>query len=659
MPLLHPKAFRILSVTLVASVVGVYLYSLFGGFLFDDYHNIVNNPLLPESGAPWKRWIDVAFSSNAGMLHRPVSMLTFGLNHYAFGMDAVAFKAVNLAIHLLCGLLLFCLVRVLTPMLSLTTADRTVASSSAKWIALAGTAIWLLHPLHVSTVAYVVQRMTLLAALFVLAGLLCYSNGRLRMVEGRSGAGLAFSGLLAFGVLAALSKENGALIIAYALVIEVVCFGFKTSQRTRCVATTVFFIITLAVPGLMALLFVLFHPDWLATGYAVRDFTLQERILTEPRVLLHYLLWILVPAPSMMGLYHDDIGLSTSLLSPTTTLPSIAALIALLGLAWKVRSITPGITFAVCWFLVGHSMESTVLPLELAFEHRNYLPMAGLIAGLCCTALSQSVRFRLPYLIPAMTASILALLVGITAYRGYIWSSPLTLATHMATNHPDSPRSLYAAGQAMAVLESGAPDLHKSTLRMRSREYFSKAMTLDPRGLHVAIAYILSFYGQQIPVDGQAISELERRLKDARIVDAMPFLKLIDATTEGELTIEPPYVRRLIEASLDNPVLTPNKKAMILNSFGRYHFNVLNDAQGAVGLTLAATHEDPLNPVLQINLARLALSLGLTSKALEHIQLARALDEHRLFDTELQEITDLVVQTEASRSSPQVEIPAR
>ncbi len=157
------------------------------------------------------------------------------------------------------------------------------------------------------------------------------------MLRGEPGLLVAISGLLAFGLLATLSKENGALIVAYAFVIEAVCFRFRDTSSGTAVSIRAFFAIFLAVPLLALAGFIACHPAWVTSGYEVRSFTLIERLLTEPRVLLHYLLWIFVPLPSLMGLYHDDIPLSTGLLTPPTTLAALVFFIALAVIAWRTR----------------------------------------------------------------------------------------------------------------------------------------------------------------------------------------------------------------------------------------------------------------------------------------------------------------------------------
>lgn len=218
---------------LMGLCAGVYANGLFGGFLFDDYPNIVQNtmPHLVMDGGG-QNWFVAALSSNSEMLKRPVSMLSFAANLYGFGMSPLAFKLVNLGIHLLIGLLVYHLAFRLVPYLTQST-ESTNSASRPRLIALVATGLWLLHPLHVSDVVYIVQRMNQLTTLFMLAGLLCYAEGRRRNLQGQPGLLIAFSGLTAFGLLAVFSKENGALIVLYAFVVEALCFRFQGAKITR------------------------------------------------------------------------------------------------------------------------------------------------------------------------------------------------------------------------------------------------------------------------------------------------------------------------------------------------------------------------------------------------------------------------------------------
>src|SRR5690606_35304115 len=143
------------------------------------------------------------------------SLLSFLIDANNWPAEAWPFKRTNLVIHLTVGLVLFGTTRALLLSIGRSTSE-------AYWLGLAATALWLVNPFLVSTTLYVVQRMTQLAALFVLAGVWCYLHGRILLTRSRTWQGYIFLGV---GVplctlLATLSKENGALLPLLLLVIQ-------------------------------------------------------------------------------------------------------------------------------------------------------------------------------------------------------------------------------------------------------------------------------------------------------------------------------------------------------------------------------------------------------------------------------------------------------
>lgn len=616
--------------------IATYINGLFGGFVFDDYPNIVNNKLLQGAGAGSYDWSVAALSSDSGLLKRPVSMLSFAANVFVFGMNPVAFKVVNLLIHLMNGVLIYAISLRLIPLLCRRNPASAFAFApepiNARRSALFVSALWLLHPLHVSDVLYIVQRMNELASLFTLAGLLCYIEGRKRTLEGAPGLIISLGGLLIFGVLALLSKENGALIFLYAFVLEITCFRFAPKPSRW--PLSAFFLTFLALPVGVFCTYLLTHPDWLAAGYSHRNFSLSERLLTEPRILLRYVQWIFVPLPSSLGLYHDDIPLSTGLFSPATTIVAILSWASAAVIAWTTRSRVPAISFGVTWFLAGHAMESTVLPLELVFEHRNYLPMLGPIVG--CVALATQIS-RNEVSATAATvvfASIVSALAVGTAVRAYTWGDPIRLALVSAEDHPRSPRSLYDAARATIHAEESAGTLE--TARGPARDYIKRAMSLDQSDPGLASSYLLTFWGSR-PIPESAVAELERRLHSALSFHSDEFLLLLKALGDGRIVLPLPDVERLVTAALGNPAASRWTKAMVLNHFGRYQFVIQHDAQTAVQLTLAAAATAPRDPYFRISLANLALALGDTGRARAALSQAEALDAYKVHQSDIQE----------------------
>jgi hypothetical protein len=560
-------------------------------------------------------------------------MLSFGLNVAAFGMNPVAFKLTNLAIHLLNGALIYAIGRRIAP--RLIGADHDSAeriTPKPDMLALLAAGIWLLHPLNVSGVIYIVQRMNELATLFTLCGLLCYVDGRERTLAGDSTLISAIAALCLFGLLAVLSKENGALIAAYALVIEAVCYRFIAPQPGQRRIVKGFFWLSVGVPAVLFAAFLATHLQWLTDSYAGRDFSLYQRLLSEARILCDYLVWIFVPNPAWMGLYHDDIATSSSLFSPISTVFAIGFLLAVVIAAWKLRRRCPGFTFAAAWFLTGHCMESTILPLELVFEHRNYLPMAGLLLGTVC-ALVPLLPERWPRATAFACASLLLGLAAITSVRAISWGDPLILALDDARHHPDSARDQYDAGRAIIV--DGAMHGERAKAEQQAVPYFTRSAMLDPDNLYAAINLLL-IQASTGPVTPLAVSDLAERLRsNPAYVQANPFMQLLTSATQRQLSLTPQDFSTLVNAALVNPHFPATVRAAILNDYGAYQLLVVHDNQSAVSVTLAAAAEDPKNPYYEIRLAKLALVLNQRNVAREHLQKAKALNTTSLYDSEI------------------------
>lgn len=416
----------------------VYAAGLHGPFLFDDTPNL--RPL-----ADWldgrTGWQEALFGNRSGMFGRPLSMLSFVANALLFGMSPFWFKLGNLVIHLVCGSLIYSLMQRLL--------QRDVRlQPHATAVALAISAIWLLHPMQVSTVLYVVQRMAQLSTLFMLLALLAFIQGRLAL-EGqqlRKGLAWLFIAMPAATLAAMLCKENGALAPLLCLVLELGYFRPATGvSRPRPV--WIFFVLTLALPALAASAWFVAFPETILAGYEGRSFTLGERLLSQPRALFGYISALLLPRGPALGLYSDDFAISTSILQPISTLIALFGLGALIAIAAAFRKRAPVVFTGIAFFLCGHAMESSLIPLEMYFEHRNYLPSAGiflaLVGGttLLTTSLSNVATRPVRRLLRAGVLGLLVMLGIATAARSWVWQSWTTIVQQGALEHPRSVRA--------------------------------------------------------------------------------------------------------------------------------------------------------------------------------------------------------------------------
>ena len=425
-----PATLPVLGLYLVILVtVAVYWPGLSGPLILDDESNLRPLRDLAKGSIDW---LTVATGNESGLLGRPLSMFTLVLNTLASGFDTWQFKYTNLIIHLLTGTLVFWLAGRLFQQMR----------SPAPWIAaLLVSALWLTAPLQVSTVLYTVQRMAQLSTLFVLAGLVCYTIGRqLGPSRPRLAFALVLSTFTLWTALAMFSKENGALLPLLALTVEVGFFRFCGPDQARRYTKALFAVFVLA-PGILTLVWLLTNPEFITRAYQFRDFTLEQRLLTEPRILFSYLRALLLPNGPALGLYHDDYEVSTGLFSSWTTLPAITVwlLIVFLFLKRGLEHIRAPL-FGAVFFLAGHALESSIYPLELYFEHRNYLPGFGIYFAVAAVAQAVIARSSSRRLLAGSIAILPLVFAAATSQRVMNWQSWDLLVRANQQQHPRSSR---------------------------------------------------------------------------------------------------------------------------------------------------------------------------------------------------------------------------
>ena len=417
-----------IGVTLIA-----YWPGLGGTFVLDDFNSL--RALNDYGGVTdWTSFLHYVFGNGTGPLGRPVSMFSFLINDQYWPGSPWFYKYVNLLIHTLVGVLAFAFTRSLL--------RQACTRMQANIAALAVMALWLLHPLNVSTTLYIVQRMAQLSALFTLAGLLCYLPGRALILKRPRAGFLALSvGVGLCGALAVLSKENGLLLIAYIAVVEFTIFA----GSSRPAALRYWLWLFIAAPALLFAIYRGLSWERLAATYAWREVTPIERLLTESRILCMYLKEILLPSVGGMGLFHDDIEISRGLFSPPGTALACLAVAGLILGSLAARKVQPILSFAILWFFAGHLMESTIIPLELYFAHRNYLAMLGPLVGLVyysyvgLRTLSGNHVVRLAGTV--LPAGLLGLYLPMTAHSATVWSDPLLLFSINEVEHQGSLRA--------------------------------------------------------------------------------------------------------------------------------------------------------------------------------------------------------------------------
>ena len=444
----------LLSLALI--VILIYANTIGSPFIFDSRNNIESNPHIRISKITLNELTEAAFKSPSRQ--RPLSNISFALNYYLHGYNVVGFHVVNVLVHIATGFLLYFFVK---------STFRTPALRSRygdyMWISFFTTAVWMVHPLQTQSVSYIVQRMNSLAAMFYILSIMLYA--RFRLSGQQKNKWWLFSGCILAGVLALASKQIAATLPVFIIAYEWYFFRdlkLKWLKKhipllTGCLLLAV--VIALALLGSNPL-------DGILKGYQSRDFTLTQRLLTEPRVVIFYLSQLLWPHPSRLNLDHD-FPLSNSLIDPVTTFFSIFTIAALIVLAIVMSKKQRLLSFCIMWFFGNLVIESSILPLEIIYEHRVYLPSMtfSLIAVLAVY------RWVKPAWLPAALLCAMVTVGAVWTYeRNAVYSDRVTFWQDCADKSPGKARPHNNLGVALA--DQGYHD--------EAMKKYYKALQIDP-----------------------------------------------------------------------------------------------------------------------------------------------------------------------------------
>lgn len=596
---------------LLGAALATYWPGLTGGFVFDDFPNIVDNTRLHVGfGSSAAEWIAAMFSSPASAIQRPLAMLTFAFNHALTGLDPYWMKLTNVGIHLANTVLVYGLCLRL-----LRIADGARAPRTALWIA----AAWSLNPINLTAVLFVVQRMESLCHTFVFAGLSLYVAGRARL--GTDAAWRAWlmvvSGLVVCTGLGAAVKESAVLLPLYAFAIEWALLGWRRDDGARDRRLVGAFGLVLVLPALLGLAWLL---PGVASGsaFAGRSFTAGERLLTEGRVVVDYLGMTLLPQPARMGLYHDDYVVSHGLLAPPATLLCLLALGALFATMVLVRRRRPLVALGIAWFLCAQLLTATIVPLELMFEHRNYFASLGVLLALG-DLLLDAPSSRFARRAGAAVALILPLAyAGATTLRGFDWSEPLRFSVLEAAHHPQSPRAAYDLARNYVILSRYRAD----------SPYLGPALATLDRAMRIpgssplpdAAALVLAERTGR-PVDATWWHSLQAKLRDHTLgpQETTALASLVQCQIDRRCHFPRDAMADTFSAARRDP-----PSAEVLSIEGNYVLNVLGDAPTALTMWQQAVARSPGTPEYLASVARLLIATGRAEDALPVIARLRA-----------------------------------
>lgn len=408
-------------------------------FYFDDFAYVTQNPLIRDLG---NYFADIPMPANIledtynNFRLRPLSYLTFSLNHLLHGPVPAGYHLVNLAIHAVNAVLVYFLVNALVAARNEEPPGANAGSFAAT--AFFTAALFAVHPVMTNAVTYITQRMTSLATLFYLAAMVMYARHQARAAAGRPAARPY---LLALGCCCAamLTKE-----IALTLPVMIVLFDLAVSRDPagRRLLRLAPFVATMAIIPYLSL--GLKHSETaqtsgkLLSAIHLVNFTgisPADYFLTQLKVVVFYLRLMVLPAG--LSLEHQ-FPLAGSPLEPGV----IGALLCHLFLAGcavlllrrptgntaprDVRRSLAG--YGILWFYLTLAVESSFIPItEPAVEYRLYLPAGGLLLSLVCLVHGACDRYRhgqgSPLAAGVLVAAVVACM-GLTLARNEVWRDP-------------------------------------------------------------------------------------------------------------------------------------------------------------------------------------------------------------------------------------------
>ena len=606
----------LLLISCLVLTIMTYSPGLGGDFIFDDFPNIIFNKDIELKSLDLDNLVSASLSSNAGKLKRPISMFSFALNRYYSGLEPYSYKVTNLIIHLLTGLVIFFLTKQILQAYHFQRKSEP-SKDIFFYLPLAVSALWLVHPLNLTSVLYIVQRMNSLSSLFVLLGCYSYIKLRQRYLVSNRQFWMIPAGVALWGMLATFSKENGILLAIFILLIEAVLFKFKNQENVIDKKVTIFFTCIVLLPVIFTFYTLLTQPNFFLGGYRLRDFNMTERLMTEARVLMFYLQMIILPSNEALGLFHDDIAISRDLFNPGTTLPAIIGIISLFSLGLYLLKKYPPAGFGIVWFFTAHLLESTFIPLEIAHEHRNYIAIYGIIFALlyCLYDLSSHIKKSFIYFTSLC-------LIGVLSWTTYIragqWSDNVLHAIIEAEHHPDSDRAVFSAGRIYANL-SIFTKLDKSK---QAFEMLERSRKLNKTGILPNISLILLSYKLNKPIDPAWLDDTEYKLKNYPLhPTSLKSLHELVKCQAKQCKLTDDQMNRLFTLALNNDLLTNSGEPHpdVVTSYAYHAINNKRDIKLGYKMFLEAIRLNPTSTQYRLNIVNLLLLMKQYDKVNEHI----------------------------------------
>jgi tetratricopeptide (TPR) repeat protein len=439
------KVFAFIALFII--ILSTYSNTFDASWHFDDIPNILENKTLHLTALSWSNIKETFFSmpETPKDLYRPAACLSFALNYY-FGKSKVfGYHLVNISIHLIASFFLYLFIyqTLNLPLL------RTQYSSNSFFIALLATTLWAVNPIQTQAITYIVQRMASMAGMFYIISMYLYLKGR---TSGQTPKKIIFFLLCAISAIIALGSKENAIMIPFSLLLYDFLLIQGASRENMKKNLKIFLVAAILVLGIGILYFVFSDAQLFSffSLYNKRVFTLWERLLTQPRVIVFYISLILYPMSTRLSINHD-IEISTSLFDPPTAILSIILISGILAAVFLSAKRRPFIAFSILFFFLNHIVESSIFPLELVYEHRNYIPSMLFFVPIAMGLAKAISYFSYKRSMQAIIAfSITLVIIGeghATFMRNFTWRNEKSLWIDCVDKYPALYRSHHNLGK--------------------------------------------------------------------------------------------------------------------------------------------------------------------------------------------------------------------
>lgn len=368
------KKIHIFGILLIAALHFIAYSNTFNAeWHFDDTVNIRTNYSIHIKSLSLHKILEIRNPS--GSLSRFLGYLSFAFNYYFHELDVTGYHVGNLLIHILAAVSVYFMA---TLILSLP-KFKHIGDKKIFYISFFTALLWGLSPVQTNAVTYLVQRFTSIAAMFYLLSIMFYIKGRRCIFGGNKRPGhvfIAFAGFLF--ICSLLCKENTVVLPFVIILFEHIFIKRFTALNSK----TIIYLGLAALIGFVFLALIFPTAISVFSGfdglYKNREFTMYERLLTEFRVVVRYLSLIIYPHPARLNLDYN-FPVSEGLFRPVGTFFSILFILSSIMYGAFTMRKDPLISFCIFWFFINNIIESTIVPLEIIFEHRIYLPSVGII----------------------------------------------------------------------------------------------------------------------------------------------------------------------------------------------------------------------------------------------------------------------------------------